>query len=409
MANTLITPSIIAKEALMQLENNLVMGNLVHRAYRNEFVKVGSSISIRKPVKFTVGTSADISSSINDVKESTVTFTVDRQRNVSWLFSSSDLTLTIEEYSERYIKPACIALANQVDAALCGLYKDVFNAAGTAGTTPNSYASLGAAAQKLDEFAVPRDNRRLVLNPAANWSMADALKGLHMPNDVRGFVRKGLLGEIADMEIYMDQNIYTHTKGVATGTPLVCQASECGGSGSATYVTANVTDSTSTLYTDGWTAGTTGILKAGDIITIAGVYAVNPVNKQSTGSLQQFVVTADADSGASTGPAALTVSPAIVTSGAYQTVTAAPANNAAITVVGSHAANLAFHKNAFGLVTVPLELPDGAAFKARETYKGLSIRVIKDYNITTDQETIRLDILFGVKCIYPELACRLLG
>ena len=233
MANTILTPSVIAKEALMQLENNLVMGNLVYREYVNEFKKIGDTVTIRGPVRFTVSDGAVISA-LQDVTEPSLTLTIDKRKKVAWKFDSQELTLTVEEYSERYIKPACIALANQVDAALCGLYKDVFNAAGTAGTTPNSYASLGAAAQKLDEFAVPRDNRRLVLNPAANWSMADALKGLHMPNDVRGFVRKGLLGEIADMEIYMDQNIYTHTKGVATGTPLVCQASECGGSGTST-------------------------------------------------------------------------------------------------------------------------------------------------------------------------------
>ncbi len=400
--NALITPTIIAKEARMQLENNLVMGSNVHRDFKKEFVKVGGTVNIRKPVKFTVGTTADITSTINDVKESYIPFAIDKRRNVSWEFATQDLTLTIEDYSERYIKPACIALANYVDSDLCALYKDVFNAAGTAGTTPATFAALGAAAKKLDKFSVPRDNRKLVLDPDANWSLADAMKGLFLQQEVRGFIQSAKLGNLGTMDIFMDQNIYPHTKGVATGTPLI-------NTSGTTYVTTNVTDLTSTLYTDGWTNSTSDILLEGDIITIAGVYSVNPVNKRTTGELQQFVVTADADSGASTGPATLTVSPAIVASGAYQTVTAVPIDGEAITVVGSHAANLAFHKNAFGLVMVPLELPDGAAFKARETYKNMSIRVLKGHNILTDIEVIRLDILYGVKTIYADLATRLLG
>jgi len=145
------------------------------------------------------------------------------------------------------------------------------------------------------------------------------------------------------------------------------------------------------------------------VFTIAGVYSVNPVSKQSTGQLQQFTVMADANSGASTGPATLTVSPPIISSGVHQTVSAAPADDAAITVVNSHAANLAFHKNAFALVMCPLELPDSAGFKARESHNGLSVRVVKDYNVDSDEEIIRLDILYGVKAVDPRLAVRLLG
>ena len=169
--------------------------------------------------------------------------------------------------------------------------------------------------------------------------------------------------------------------------------------------------------TDGWTAGS-AVLKAGDVFTIAGVYAVNPVpGEGSTGKtvlpyLQQFVVQGDvsADGG---GAASLTISPPIITSGPYQTVTAAPADNAAITVLGTastaYPQNLAFHRNAFALVTVPLEMPDGATFKARESANGLSVRVVKDYDINADEDIIRLDILFGRKAIYPDLACRLVG
>lgn len=400
MPNALITPTVIAKEALMQLENNLVMGSNVHREYKKEFVKNGATVNIRKPVKFVVSNGA---TRVNqDVEEANTSITIDQRKHVSWGFSTQDLTLTIEEYSERYIQPAAIALANNMDAALCDLYKDVFNAAGTAGTTPATFAAVGAAAQKMDEFAVPTDARKLVLNPAARWSLADGLKSVYNQKRVEDFIGKGYLGNIADFDIFGDQNIKSHTKGTATGTPLVNGASQ-----SVTYATAKNTW-TQSLITDGWTVSITGILKKGDVFTLANVNAVNPVSKASTGALQQFTVTADANSDG-TGNSTITISPPIIISGPYQTVTAAPADNAAITVVASHAANLAFHKNAFALVTVPIELPDGAAFKARESHNGLSVRVVKQYDIDSDDDIIRIDVLYGVKTIYPELACRLLG
>lgn len=401
MANALITPTIIAKEALMQLENNLVMANRVHREYKKEFVKVGSSVNIRKPVKFSVTDGATVSK--QDVVESNTSVTVDLQKHVAWEFSSTDLTLTIDDYSERYIKPAMIALANKVDASLTGLYNKVWNATGTAATTPSTFAEVAAAARRMDDMAVPSDNRLLVLNPAAHWSLADGLKGVYNQKRVEDFIGKGYLGSIADFDIFKDQNIVSHTKGTATGTPTVN-----GGSQNVTATSANLTLGTQSLVTQAWTNSVTGILKAGDVITLANVFAMNPISKQSTGVLQQFVVQADADSSGA-GAATLTISPLIITSGPYQTVTAAPATSAAITVVGSHAANLAFHKNAFALVTVPLELPDGAAFKARESSRGLSVRVVKDYDFTNDKDQIRIDILYGVKAIYPELAVRLMG
>jgi hypothetical protein len=389
MSNTLITPSVIAKEALMQVENNCVMSDCVHRTYKKEFVKVGQSVSIRKPVKFISGTGADITSNVQDVSEDSTSVTIDTQRHVAWKFNSSELTLTIEEYSERYIKPAAIELANKIDMAGCALYKDVALAAGTAGTTPSSFMDMGYAGQYLDENAVPSDNRKLIINPAASWKMADAFKNFYS-HDVSKKARRGVLADIADFDIRKDQNIAYHTAGDTAGTVLVKGASQTG----------------STLTIDGLTAAT-GTIKKGDVFTLAGVYHVNPVSRESTGKLQQFTVTADAT--AVSNEVEVSISPSIVTSGAYQTVTAAPADNAAVTFVASHSANLAFHKNAFALVTVPLVLPDSVNFKHRITHNGISLRVIKDYDILKDEEIIRLDVLFGWKAIYPELACRLLG
>jgi hypothetical protein len=403
MSNTLITPDIIAKEALMQLENNLVMGKLVHREYKREFVKVGATVDVRKPVKFSVTDGATRSN--QDVQEASTPFTIDKRKHVSWNFNTQDLTLDIEQYSERYIKPAMIALSNQVDSDLLALYRNVPQYVGTAGTTPSTFANLGAPAVRLDKGAVPSEDRKLVLNPDAAFNVADMLKGLYNPELVKGAVRGKSMGPIAGLETYQDQNVKTHTVGTWGTTPLVA-----GGSQSVTYANASHTYGTTSqsLNIDGLTA-TTGTVKAGDRFTIAGVYAVNPVSKDTLSVLQEFVVQADATADG-TGAATLTISPAIITSGAFQTVSAAPADNAAITrVAANYVANLAFHKNAFGLVTVPLELPDGAAFKARQSDNGFSVRVVKDYDIDNDVDIIRLDILYGVKALYPELACVLLG
>lgn len=413
MANTVVTPSMIAKEGLMQLKNNLVLGNSVHREYKKEFSGgQGATVDIRKPVKFYT---ADGATRVNqDVEEKTTSITIDQRKHVSWKFSTQDLTLSIEDYSERYIKPAMITLANTVDRSGFNLYRNVWNAVGTPGTTPSSFASLAAAAQRLDEMAVGMDNRNMMLNPAAHYSIAgDKLTLDAIGDSAKSAYQDAQVGRIAKFDTYSTQNIANHTVGVATGTPLVN-----GGSQDVTYAASTGAPS-QTLATDGWTNSTTGILKAGDVFTIAGVYAVNPVPGEGTTGktkmpyLQQFTVLADANSGASTGPATLTISPAIITSGPYQTVDSAPADNAAITVFGTggtvYPQNIGFHKNAFALVTVPLEMPDGAAFKARESADGLSVRVVKDYDIDSDEDIIRMDILYGWKSIYPDLATRLWG
>lgn len=414
MPNTIVTPSMIAKEALMQLENNLVLANQVHRTFEKEFTGgQGSTVSIRKPVKFYT---ADGASRVNqDVEEKTTNVVVDQRKHVSWKFSTQDLTLSIEQYSERYIKPAMITLANTVDRAGYNLYRNVWNSVGTPGTTPASFAAVAAAAQRLDEMAVMADSRSMMLNPAAHYAVA----GNQLTLDAIGTMGKSAyedakVGRIAKFATFSTQNIANHTVGVATGTPRVNGANQ-----NVTYANATGASWSQTLNTDGWTNSTTGILKAGDVFTIAGVYAVNPVPGEGTTGktvmpyLQQFTVLADANSGASTGPSALTISPPIISSGPFQTVSAVPADDALITVLGTggtaYPQNLGFHKNAFALVTVPLEMPDGAAFKARESANGLSVRVVKDYDIDSDEDIIRIDILYGWKAVYPDLASRLWG
>lgn len=411
MANTIITPTIIAREALMQLENNLVMGNNVHREYKEEFVKVGSTVNIRKPVKFEAYDGATLTK--QDVEEANTNIIVNQRKHVGWGFLTQDLTLSIEEYSERYIKPAMITLANKVDRDLCSLYDDVYNWVGTPGQTINSFADFSKAPERLDNMAVPTP-RMGVLSPGDYWGMTGNLTGLQIERPAEAAYRRGLLGNVAGMTMSMDQNIRSHTTGTfATGsTPLVNGASQ-----NVAYSAVTQATWSQSLITDGW-AASTAVIKAGDVFTLAGVNAVNPVpgdnadGKDDLGFLQQFVALSDGTSDGS-GNLTLTISPPIITSGPYQTVTAAPANNAAITPLGTEATgyrqNLAFHKNAFALVMCPLEMPDGASFKARESRNNLSVRVIKDYDIINDEDIIRLDILYGVKSIYPDLATRVSG
>jgi hypothetical protein len=408
MANTIITPSIIAKEALIQLENSLHMSNQVSREYKKEFVKVGDSVSIRRPVKFT--TSDGVTRVNQDVEEKNTSVTINKRKHVSWNFSTQDLTLSIEQYSDRYIKPAMITLANTVDRDGHALYKKVWNTVGTPGTTPTTFASVAPAAQRLDEMAVPTDDRSLILNPAAHYGIAGDQVGLGAwDGKVKTAYQKAMIGEIAGFQALSSQNVTNHTVGTKAGTPLVAGADQ-----DVTYAASNGAN-TQTLDTDGWT-NSSAILKAGDVFTIAGVFAVNPVPGESTKTvmpyLQQFTVIEDVTASGS-GTATLTISPAIIDSGAYQTVSAAPADNAAITVLGSastaYPQNLAFHKNAFSLVMCPLEMPDGASWKAQESDNGLNVRVVKDYDITNDTDIIRLDILYGWDAVFPDLAARLVG
>lgn len=390
-SNALLNPSLITKETLPILVNNLVAANKVNRQFENQFVKIGSSLTVRKPNQFTVTNGPGLS--IQDIAEPSTSITISYQQHVDFQFNSQELTLTIEEFSERYLMPAGEQLANSLDQTVLANTPSVFNEVGTPGTVPNSFAALAAVGQRMDEGAVPQPNRCLVLNPAAYWSMSTAMIGFFVQS-VSEPALKGFLANIANFEIYMDQNVYTQTVGAYGGTPVVNGAGQTG----------------SSLVTSGWTASITGLLNVGDVFTIAGVFAVNPRSKVSTGVLQNFTVTATASSSGG-GASTISIYPAIVTTGAYQTVSASPANSAPITVKGTastqYAQNIGFTKDCFGLVCVPLELPEGVDFKARETFKNISMRIIRAYDINNDVFPTRIDILYGTTTFYPELGVRL--
>lgn len=429
-SHTLLTPTMIAREALRLLKNNLVMGQNVYRAYEVEFPgnpKIGTSVQIRKPVKFQVTKSRVRTSSA--ITEQYITLTCATQAHVSWEFNSVELTMTIEQYSERYIRPACAVLANTVDADLCALYDDIWNVVveSTGFVDPHTFMVMGKAMQRLDEEAAPPNDRCVVLNPGGHWAMANALVGLYGPASAQEqALRKGFLGRIAGADVYMDQNIKTHTVGKwATDSAAMSSASRfkvhttadsASSGGLPTGAKVDVTDN-KRIMLDGFNRGTAiAVLKTGDTFTIAGCYAVNPMSGESTGQLRSFVVTSDAYS--------ITVStiedcvyvnflPQMIHTGPYKTVDTIPQLEAAVQVFGvpntNMPQNLAFQKNAFALVMVPLEVPQGVSFSSSVTEDGISIRLIKDYDITNDQEIIRLDILYGVSTIYPELAVRIAG
>lgn len=409
MAQTVLTADIIAKEAVMILDNELVMAKKVFRGYENEFDKkvngyeVGETISIRKPTDFTVRNNATMA--VQDVVEGKTTITVNQRRGVDFKFTSQDLTLKISDLSERVIKPAMVQLANTIDQDLHALYATVPNWVGSPGGVIDSFADFYKGKERLMEYAVPTDGLTAVLSPADEAGMLGSQTSLYIQSAAGEAYRKGRLGEIGGVDTYMSQNVATHTVGAAATTSAVTDAPAGQGVLSTTY---EATKDTGYMYlsTDGWDAST---LKAGDILEIADVYAVNPVTKATLGFKKQFVVMEDTVT--ASGDTAIKISPPIIPTGAFKNVSAAPTDGKAITKVGtggsSYRQNMVFHKNAFALVSVPLVSPPGAVDVARRTYKGTSVRVIPVYDGVNDESAWRLDVLYGVKAIDPRLATRL--
>jgi len=390
----------ITNEALRVLVNNLAFTNRVNRQYSSKFAiegaKIGTVINARKPPRYVGRTGTAIG--VEDATETQVPVTLTTQFGVDISFSSADLTLSISDFSNRFIKPAIATIANKIDFDGLQLFKTVANSVGTPGTTPNSLLTYLLAGVKLDDNSTPMDGERsCIVNPLMQATIVDALKGLFQSStEIKAQYEKGMMGTAAGFDWYMDQNTGVATIGPQGGTPLVNGASQSGTS----------------LIVDGFTAAAASRLVKGDVFTIAGVFGVNPQNRQSTGALQQFVVTAAVSSDAA-GNATIPIFPAITLTGAFQTVTALPADNAALTVVG--AANtvspqgMAFHKDAFTFVSADLQLPRGVDMAARvsDPETGLSVRMVRQYVIATDQFPCRLDILYGWKELYPENACRI--
>ena len=407
MANTLVTSEWVLMETAMEFANSLRGVAQFDRHYSDEYTqagaKVGDTIKVRLPQLFEVSDGEALV--IQNLLDRTVNIILNRRRHVGFGWSSAQATTDIQEIRSRYISPAAEALANNYDrVSMADVYKSVYSSVGTLGTPASAMLTYGQAKVKIMDLAGPDTGIKAVLEPMAHLTIADALKSYFHPGSLITKAQKqGLIAEeaLGIGEWFTDQNIPRFTSGAApaASTPLVNGAGQTGTS----------------LVTDGWGAGTA--LVQGDIITIGGVYWVNPLSKESTGSLAQFVLTADVTGTIPT----LSLSPSIVTTGPLQNVTAAPADNAVITywamsAGGTQAAtvsaqNLIFHPKAFASVMADLVMPNGGAKGSRVNSKKLnvSMRYVEQFDITNDQNLNRLDILFGSAPIQERLAARVQG
>ena len=415
MSNNLLTISKITNEALMVLENELTFTSEVDRNYDDQFAvvgaKIGNTVNVRKPGRF-IGTTGP-ALNVEDFNETSVPVTLSTQFHVDTQFTTQDLALSLDMFSDRVLKPAIAAIANKIDRdGMAMAVAQTANIVGTAGVVPTELLTYLTAGAYLDSEGAPRDGRRsCIVEPFTSASIVNSLKGLFVPQEaIAQQYRKGLMGrDSGGMNWKLDQNVVSQTFGA----------------NSTTTVTASVNTTTATGFlTSGWassstisvTAANTGILNlnAGDVITIDGVYAVNPQNRQPYGSnkLRNFVVkTTVAISSGSSGN--VVVSPAVITAGQFQNVSIpTTSSTAAVTQFNKtgvvSAQNIIMHKNAFTLAFADLELPEGVHFAGRASDKeiGLSMRVVRQYTINNDSIPTRLDVLYGWAPLYPELACR---
>jgi hypothetical protein len=410
MSNTTLTADIVAKEAVMILENDCLMANLVHRAHEDEFDKsvngytVGETISIRRPADFTVRVGAVMD--VQDVVEGKTTLSVDTQIGVDFAFTSQDLTLQIKDLSERVIKPAMVQLTEYLDRDILSLYQDIPNHVTIPSGGIDSFADFALAGTRADLIGIPMDGRKAVLNPTDYNALVGSQTALYIEKAATQAYRKGRLGEINDFETFKSNNMPTHTHGSRTGTDLVNQAIVDG-----THTWTLYKDSTYvSMGVDGM-SGATVTVEKGDTFTVSDLYDVNPVSKERLPHLKMFTVMEDATASGSA-ISALKFWPPMILSGAHQTVSLSTGDidNNTITWQGTASTgfrqNLFFHKNAFALAMVPLAKPPGAIDVGRRSYNGFSVRVIPVYDGVNDKSKWRLDILYGKKTIDPRLAVR---
>ena len=418
MANNLLTPNMITKEAARVLENNLTFSKYVNREYSDQFAvsgaKIGNTINVRIPPQYVGRTGAALA--VEDAIETFRPLTLTTQFGVDIAFTTADLTLSIDDFSDRFLNPAMATIANRVDFDGTTMAKNnTFNQTGTPGTTPNSMLTYLQAGVLMDNVSAPRDgNRSAVLSPNAQAVLVDAQKGLFQSSEaIADQYRSGNMGMAGGFKFSMDQNVPVHTVGPLGGSPTTtgAQSASAAPSGALGVAAANLL-TPFPLVTGGWTAAAASRLKAGDVFTLATVFSVNPQNRQSTGQLQQFVVTADFSSDAS-GNGSVSILPRPIFSGPFQNVTSATNNIPAstpLTIVGTantgYRQNFVFHKDAYMLGTADLIMPDGVDWKGRVNWKGVSIRAVRQYRIGTDDLPTRTDVLYGWAPLYPQLGVR---
>jgi hypothetical protein len=400
LANQLLTIGMITKETLIVLVNETSFTKRIKREYDSHFgvdgAKIGMSINLRKPIRpiAVVGQAL----ALQDAVETFVPLVLNSQVHVDMAFTSQELGLFIDDFSDRFLRPSIANISNRIDQDGLLQYLNVFNELGVPGTIPNSDLTYLQAAQRLDEMAVPRDGQRFVAySPAMNTSLVDALKGLFQKSDlIAEQYAKGEMGTSFGLDFAMDQNVPTQTVGAYAGVIVVNGANQTGAA----------------IITSGWTGGG---LNIGDIVTFAGTFAVNPQSRVSTGSLAQWVVTATVTeaAGALTIPIAGPDGNGIIISGQFQNASASPTNGGAVTVQGAASTSsprgLAFHPDAFAFVCADLPLYGGLDMGERAASRelGVSVRIIRMYDINLDRAPLRADILYGWGTKYPQLAARI--
>lgn len=401
----LINTSLVTKFAVKEFVNAMQLATRVDRQLDTQYRKVGDSIDVRRPVMWEATDGATIAT-FDEAEEGSVSVQLNRRKKVAFEFTTQDLTLEIDDFNERYVRPAMVELAQQVESDIADVYKEIFNFVGTPGTEPSNFLAVGAARAKLNKLGVPMgDPKAAFYNPDAALALANSLQNVFPQQIATRAIEEAMITKYAQFEIFENQSLKTHVTGTFTtgSTPLINGATQ-----DTTYALSKGTG-TQTLVTDGW-AFTTLVLTEGDVFTIAGVNSVNRRSREDTGELAQFVVRADGTSNGS-GDLTLTIAPAMITSGPYQTVTAAPADGAVITpITGTEATgyvqNIAFHKNAITLATAPLVMPPGNVDASSETFESISIRSIADYTIVDDKGLWRFDILYAVVAQNPGFAVR---
>lgn len=437
MSNTLLTISDITNEGLMILENEMVLADKVNREYDERFgvdgAKIGYTINVRRPARFkgTMGPSLNV----EDFTESSVPVSLTNQFHVDTQFITSDLLLSMDMFSKRVLKPKIATIANRIDFDLALAMSNAFyNITGTPGTLPTTVAPFLDAGAWLDSEGVPRDGERyMVLDQWTQAKMAGSLTGLFNPQTQIGDqYKKGMLGKATlGWDFYMDQNIPKHTFGTLGGTSQYDNTIA-----SSALKTSGWADS-GTIGTKGWT-NSTAVVKVGDVFSIANVNAVNPQNRQTVGKARWFVVIIPTGTPANgtyspnidpvtgqdvggtytsdgSGKLQLSIAACVISGGQFQNVDAAPANSANLTWAATSAVqgpqNLAFHRDAFTLVSADLPLPGGVDMAARAAAKdvGLSIRVVRQYTISNDALPTRLDVLYGMAPLYREMGARVSG
>ena len=400
MSNSILSPTIITREALRILHANLNFIGAINRQYDKQFAnegaspsgKIGPNLTIRLPNQFTVRTGATLA--VQDVTEQSQVLTVSTQKGVDTNFTVNDLTLSIDEFSARYLKPAMAVLASNIEADALNMVKDVYNMVDDDGNVI-SFLDFMKAGQKLDEGLSPDDgDRTCVLNLSHNTKLTDALKGLFNPQAQLGNqYRKGMVAKdtAGFNDWYRNSLLVQETTGTAAKT---------------TGYTVNGPNQTGAAVTV--QTGTTTFLK-GDVITLAGCNRCHPETKADLGYLEQFVITANSGASATS----LAISPSIVTTGATQNVVASPSDTGAVVKVGAgvsetYTQTIAFHPDAFTFVTADLiDVSKFGAWGSRQVQDGISMRIARQYDIVNDKIPCRIDVLYGYKTIRPQLACRI--